>query len=143
MLRQKPRLWRSREERNVLKELRVQAVKDGGRYLLKLIAVEGDGHIKRVATEMKLAEAHDAERLTLAISATFMQIYMAVNNVYRIVALMEIDSKCLFEEASPITRQMYEAFHKEFLLQYLSSTKEIMISLARIAGGQQTCQKRR
>jgi hypothetical protein len=38
---------------------------------------------------------------------------------------------------------MYEAFHKEFLLQYLSSTKEIMISLARIAGGQQTCQKRR
>jgi hypothetical protein len=127
------KLFRSKEEKNVVDQIRVKAIQIGGNYFIKLMSIETDGLLKHVATDVHLAHMADLNRLELALNSSAQQTSVAMTQTMQFLSVNgEIARQVLGRQnADPIYLETYKKLEKELLKNYTRSLSGIMANLHR------------
>lgn len=111
-----------RKQRKEISQIKLQVIREAGKYVTKIVAMEGDAKLRRIATEIRLADIEDAKKLTLALSGAVVQIAMVTINTSRIIAMFHDDVE---EIKNPDIREVTSKFIKQILSDYYKAVGDI------------------
>ncbi len=116
LVNRKISIW-ERKQRKEISQIKLQVIKEAGKYVTKIVAMEGDATLRRIATEIRLADSEDAKKLSLALSGAVVQITMVTTYTARIVDMIHRDvdnikNKDIREATSKFIKQILSDYYK-------------------------------
>ncbi|MBF0510504.1 MAG: hypothetical protein HQK57_16480 [Deltaproteobacteria bacterium] len=90
--------FRSYREKKQIEEINLQVIKKAGEYTTQLIAIQGEGRLKKIAARVTLALTKDVDLLGFAISNVFTSLNKIKSKTVRTVVSDAVETRSFLEE---------------------------------------------